>query len=178
MGLKFVGKESVVVDCHAARHNGMRLTLVNNLTMARIDCVDGCDVVEKLRDCASVQEYLDRLRKEGEQEKKKDDGYSVRVCYVNIDDAPAFLNLLDASDHVSEWHAERNDLLSSGEHAIVRINYKSDRQLLFQEGGKVVFRDERGTRDEPKGMRLVGPAVPPPGGERSGVQGLKEKEDA
>lgn len=143
MGLKFVDKGSVVVDCRAARHNSMQWTLVNNFTAERTDCMNGCDAVEKLRDaCTSVQEYLDKLRKDGEREKEKDDGHSVRVCYVSIDDAPAFLNLLDASEHVSEWHAERNDMLSYGEHCIVRIEYTADRQLLFQEGGKVVFRDE------------------------------------
>ena len=141
MGLKFVGRGSVVVDYRIAQRNGMQWTLVNNCTGERMYCQTGVDAVERLRDeCKSVQDYLDKLPKAGEP--KKDDGYSIRVCYVGIDDAPAFQNLLDASDHVSELHAERNDLLSSGKHAIVRINYKSDRQLLFQEGDKVVFRDE------------------------------------
>lgn len=150
MGLKFVNKGSVIVDCRSAMRNGKSWTLVNNSSMERMYCVDGCDAVGRLRDdCKSVQDYLDKLRREGAQE-KKDDGYSVRVCYVSIDDAPAFLNLLDASDHVSEWHAERNDLLSSGKHAIVRIDYKSDRQLLFQEEGKVVFRDEEPNKDAEK----------------------------
>jgi hypothetical protein len=145
MGLKFVGKDSIVVDCRVARHNGAPWTLIDNRANKRIDCKTAVDAVEVLRDaCASVQDYLDKL---GKAEPAKDDGYSVRVCYVNIDDAPAFLNLLDASDHVSEWHAARNDILSSGEHAIVRIDYKSDRQLLFQEEGKVVFRDEGAHKD-------------------------------
>ena len=140
MGLKFVKNGSVVVDCYAARHNSMKWTLVNNLTAERIDCMDGCDAVEKLRGaCASVQEYLDKM-KTGEQE--KDDGYSKRACFVDVDDAPAFLNLLDASDHVKEWNAKQIDALSHGERGIVRIDYTSDRQLLFQEGDKVVFRDE------------------------------------
>ena len=143
MGLKFVDKGSVVVDCRVAKSNGMQWTLVNNTTAERINCMNGCDAVEKLRDaCISVQNYLDDLRKDGKREKEKDDGHSVRVCYVSIDDAPAFLNLLDASEHVSEWHAERNDMLSYGEHRIVRLEYTADRQLLFQEGNKVVFRDE------------------------------------
>lgn len=141
MGLKFVNKGSVVVDCYAARHNGMQWTLVNNITAERIDCINGFTAVEKLRDaCASVQNYLDKLRKEGEQE--KDDGYSERTCFVSIDEAPTFLNLLDASDHVTKWNATRSAMLSRDERCIVEIAYTSDRQLLFQEGEKVVFRDE------------------------------------
>lgn len=141
MGLKFVDKGSVVVDCRAAWHNSMQWTLVNNITAERTDCMNGCDAVEKLRDaCTSVQEYLDKLRKEGEQ--KEDNGCRTRVCFVGIEDVPALLNLLDASEHVSKWNAEKNIVLSHGERAIVRIDYSSDRQLLFQEGGKVVFRDE------------------------------------
>ena len=143
MGLKFVNKGSVIVDCCAARHDGMHWTLVNNLTMERIDCTNGCDVVKRLKDCVPVPEYLDKLREAGEQEEAEtDNGYSERICHVSIDDAPAFLNLIDASDHVTEWNAMRNDMLSRGERAIIRIEYKSDRQLLFQEGDKVVFRDE------------------------------------
>lgn len=143
MGLKFVRKGSVVVDCRVASRNGMEWTLVNNATGERMYCVNGCDAVGRLRDaCASVQRYLDDLRKAGEQEQEKDDGYSKRVCFVDIDDAPALLNLLDASDHVKVWNAARNDPLSHGKRDVIRIDYMSDRQLLLQEGGKVVFRDE------------------------------------
>lgn len=141
MGLKFVGKGSVVVDCRAAQRNGKQWTLVNNSTMERMYCQIGSDVVEKLMgDCPSVQDYIDKLRKA--DEKKRDDGYSERICFVSIDDAPVLLNLIDASDHVKEWDATRNGVLSVGERTIVRIDYTSDRQLLFQEGDKVVFRDE------------------------------------
>lgn len=141
MGLKFVNKGSVVVDCRAAMRNGMPWTLVNNSSMERIYCASGRDAVDSLRDyCIEVQQYLDELGKDGEQ--KKDDGYKTRICFVGIDDAPALLNLLDASDHVSKWNAKRSDILCSGERCIFRIDYRSDRQLLFQVDGKVVFRDE------------------------------------
>lgn len=149
MGLKFVGRGSVVVDCRAAQRNGMQWTLVNNCTGELMYCQIGVDAVERLRDaCQSVRDYLDKLPKEVEQE--KDDGYSTRICYVSVDDAPAFLNLLDASDHVKEWDATRNGVLSTGERTVVRIDYKSDRQLLFQEGDKVVFRDEEANKDDGK----------------------------
>lgn len=141
MGLKFVNERSIVVDCHDAWRKGMYWTLVNNGTMERVDCKSGCEAVERLKDtCIEVQQYLDELGKAGEQE--KDDGYKTRACFVSIDDAPALLNLLDASDHVSEWNARRNDMLCSGERCIIRIDYRSDRQLLFQVDGNVVFRDE------------------------------------
>ena len=146
MGLKFVNKGCVVVDCADEVCNGKQWTLVNNRTMERIYCQSGVDAVEKLRDaCTEVQNYLDELRKEGDKEKT--DGYGVRACFVGIDEAPTLVNLLDESDHVVEWRAERNNMLSHGEHYIVRIDYKSDRQLLFQEGGKVVFRDEEAHKD-------------------------------
>lgn len=145
MGLKFVGKDSIVVDCRVARHNGAPWTLIDNRANKRIDCRTGADAVEVLRDaCTSVQDYLDKL---GKAEPAKDDGYSERICFVSIDDAPALLNLLDASDHVKEWDATRNGVLSVGERNIVRIDYTSDRQLLFQEGDKVVFRDEEENKD-------------------------------
>lgn len=150
MGLKFVGRGSVVVDCRAAQRNGMQWTLVNNCTGELMYCQIGVDAVERLRDaCQSVRDYLDKLHKEGEQE-KKDDGYSGRICFVSVDDAPAFLNLLDASDHVATWKATQEVMLSRGERAIVRIDYKSDRQLLFQEGDKLVFRDEEANKDDGK----------------------------
>lgn len=148
MGLKFVNNESVVVDCRDARRRDMQWTLVNNHTMERMDCKSGCDAVEKLRDaCFSVKEYLDNL---GKAEKcEDDDKYSKWTFYVHINDAPALLNMLDASDHVNEWNAARNDLLSR-ERVIVRINYTSDRQLLFQEGNKVVFRDDEPNNEDGK----------------------------
>ena len=149
MGLKFVNKGSVIVDCRIAQRNGMQWTLVNNLTMERTYCRGGCDAVEKLRDaCQSVQGYLDKLRKDVEP--KKDDGYSERTCFVSVDDTPALLNLLDASDHVAKWKATHEVMLSRSDRAIIRINYKSDRQLLFQEGDKVVFRDEEAHNDAGK----------------------------
>lgn len=147
--LKFVKKGSVVVDCRIARQNGKAWTLVNNCTGERMYCQNGVDAVERLRDnCKSVQDYLDELGKDRKQE--KDDGYSGRVCFVSVDDAPAFLNLLDASDHVATWKATQEVMLSRSDRAILRIDYKSDRQLLFQEGGKVVFRDEEAHNDAGK----------------------------
>lgn len=144
MGLKFVNKWSVVVDCRAARHNSMQWTLVNNITTERIDCMNGCVAVEKLRDvCSSVQNYLENLGKlDKNEEQEKYDGYKNWICFVDIGDVPAILNMLDASDYVVEWKSERNNTLSYGKRCIVRIDYKSDRQLLFQEGDKVVFRDK------------------------------------
>lgn len=145
MGLKFVSSDSVVVDCYAARHNGMQWTLVNNLTMERIDCETGIYAVDKLRyACPSVQTYLDALHKANapEKEPKKDDGYVERTCHVSVDDAPALLNLLDASGHVTHWRATRSAVLSRKDCVVIQLDYTSDRQLLFQEDGKVVFRDE------------------------------------
>ena len=141
MGLKFVNKGSVVVDCRAAMRSGRSWTLVNNSSMERIYCASGRDAVDRIRDyCIEVQQYLDKLGKAGEQE--KDDGNKTRTCFVSIYDAPALLNLLDTSDHVSDWNADRDDMLSIGERGIIRIDYRSDRQLLFQVDGNVVFRDE------------------------------------
>lgn len=149
MGLKFVNKGSIIVDCYAARHSGIKWTLVNNIATERIDCMNGRDAVEKLRDaCVDVKNYLDKLEKA--KDPKEDDKYSERVCFVNIKDTPALLNLLDASDHCVEWDACINNTLSYGDISIVRIDYKSDRQLLFQEGDKVVFRDEESATPEHK----------------------------
>jgi len=152
MGLKFVNKGSVIVDCRSAMRNGKSWTLVNNSSMERIYCTSGRDAMGRLRDtCIEVQQYLDELGKDGKQE--KDDGYSERICFVSVDDAPAFLNLLDASDHVVTWKATQEVMLSRGERGIVRIDYKSDRQLLFQEGDKVVFRDEEPATPVPEGEK-------------------------
>lgn len=150
MGLKFVGRKSVVVDCRAKLLSGIKWTLVNNSTMEQINCVDDRHAVMRLRDaCTSVQEYIDKLEKAKEPE--EDDRYSERVCFVNINDTPALLNLLDASDHCVEWDANINNTLSHGDLSIVRIDYLSDRQLLFQEGEKVVFRDEEPETPSHKG---------------------------
>lgn len=152
MGLKFVNKGSVVVDCRATQRKGMMWTLVNNITMERMYCQCGCDVVEKLRDASpAARNYLKKLCKAGKPENAKDDGYSIRVCYVGIDDAQALMNLLAASDHVVEASACRDNVLSHGERSILRVEYKSDRQLLFQEGDKVVFRDEEPATPANKG---------------------------
>lgn len=149
MGVKFVGRESVVVDCRAKQLNGIKWTLVNNSTMEQVNCVDGSHAVMRLRDlCTSAREFMDKLVKD--KEPKEDDKYSERVCFVNIKDTPALLNLLDASDHCVEWDACTNKTLSHDDISIIRIDYKSDRQLLFQEGDKVVFRDEEPATPEHK----------------------------
>jgi hypothetical protein len=137
MGLKFVNSGSVIVDCNAARRDG-DWTLVNNRTMDRINCRNGIAVVDKLRRiCPSVQSYLDEPYKP-----KAPENVKARVFYVSTEDAPALLNLLATSEYVLEWDASRSSVISSGDRPVIRIEYKSDRQLLFQEGDKVVFRDE------------------------------------
>lgn len=130
MRIKLVNKDSLVVDCHAAMKDGRRWTLIDNETGERTDFRTAGGIASYLRDNAGV----------GAQEDVEGPKYKTWAFFVDRDAAPSLLNLLDASDHAIEWKVRKlgNDTLDS---RIVRIDYKSDRQLLFQEDGNAVFRD-------------------------------------
>jgi len=139
MGLRFVNKDSVVVDCYSNRHGRKAWTLVNNLTGEAQDFGSSRDVVTHLKEASpDVKAYIADLV-DGEKERRK---FKTWAFFLRREIAPAIVNRLDASEHVSEWEIKPVDALSSKDTAIIRVNYTADKQLLFQDGEDVVFKDE------------------------------------
>ena len=139
MGLRFVNKDSVVVDCYGNRHSRKNWTLVNNITGEVQDFGSSRDVVTHLKEASpDVKAYIADLV-DGEKERRK---VKTWTFLLRREIAPAIVNRLDASEHVTEWGTKPVDALSSKDTAIIRIDYASDKQLLFQDGEDVVFKDE------------------------------------
>lgn len=139
MGLRFVNKDAVVVDCRGNRHSGKRWTLVDNITGEIQDFGSDRDVVTHMKEASSdVEAYIGELV-DGEKERRKVKKWAF---FLRREIAPAIVNRLDASEHVSEWEIKSIDALSGKDTTIVRINYAADRQMLFQDGEDVVFKDD------------------------------------
>lgn len=138
MRIKLVNEGSLIVDCHNAMKNGKRWTLVDNKTEERTDFQASGEIVSHLRCEADVKAYIDELAGVRAQEAEENAKCKMWAFFVDKGAAPALLNLLDASSHVVEWEVRRMDNILNSD--VVRIDYKSDRQLLFQKGGNAVFR--------------------------------------
>lgn len=139
MGLRFVNKDSVVVDCYGNRHSRKTWTLVNNVTGEVHDFGSALNVVEHMKEAnLDVEAYIAKLV-DGEKERRK---FKNWAFFLRREIAPAIVNRLDASEHVSEWEIKPIDTLSSKDTTIIRLNYTADKQMLFQDGEDVVFKDE------------------------------------
>ena len=139
MGLRFVNKDAAVVDCRGNRRSGKRWTLVDNSTGEVQDFGSDRDVVRHMKEPSSdVEAYIGELV-DGEKERRKVKSWAF---FLRREIAPAIVNRLDASEHVSAWEIKSIDALSGKDATIVRINYTADRQMLFQNGEDVVLKDE------------------------------------
>lgn len=140
MGLRFVNRDSVVVDCYGNRHGRKLWTLVNNVTGEVQDFGSALDVVMRMKEANPevVGAYIGELV-DGEKERRK---FKNWAFFLRREIAPAIVNRLDASEHVSEWEIKPIDTLSSKDTTIIRLNYTADKQMLFQDGEDVVFKDE------------------------------------